>query len=430
MLAIKIEYLTGVCVATRHDDPSRSKPEWPPHPDRLYSALVAAAAALPDAVDGNLPERARQALTWLALSCWSDGRAVAPQIYASEASPRTAVDVHMPSNPHEDEVWQRPKRGRSRKAQKSFDVRALIPIYRKRSGLPIPAVVPDEPHVWFLWPQADPGAHIETLKEIANRVACLGRSRSIARLTIDAYPPGPTHVPHPSGTLQLRVPHLGRLKELEETYKSKGGKPEPSAPQHYSRTRDQVEALDVACSVFERLYVFSPSSKDPAAPGESVIQVTNAFRRALIDCVQREHGRVPDVIHGHGEHPHCAYLALPFVSAQQRYADGSIKGLALALPRGVGEDDLVAVASGLDRLLKNGLRIPGVGVWNLNEVPEDDPPLRTLDSGIWQGPSRTWATSTPMVFGHFPKTEKDTSRIILDSLRMIEIHPRKQLKSQ
>ena len=40
MLALRIEYLTGTAVAQRRTD--RSQPEWPPHPDRVFSALVAA----------------------------------------------------------------------------------------------------------------------------------------------------------------------------------------------------------------------------------------------------------------------------------------------------------------------------------------------------------------------------------------------------
>jgi hypothetical protein len=38
MLALKAEFLTRVRMVTAHDDPSRSTPEWPSHPDRLYSA--------------------------------------------------------------------------------------------------------------------------------------------------------------------------------------------------------------------------------------------------------------------------------------------------------------------------------------------------------------------------------------------------------
>lgn len=40
MLAVEIELLTGRYVATQFND--RNKPEWPPHPGRLFCALVAA----------------------------------------------------------------------------------------------------------------------------------------------------------------------------------------------------------------------------------------------------------------------------------------------------------------------------------------------------------------------------------------------------
>ena len=38
--SLVIEYLTGYAVAT--DPSSRQKPEWPPHPARVYMALAAA----------------------------------------------------------------------------------------------------------------------------------------------------------------------------------------------------------------------------------------------------------------------------------------------------------------------------------------------------------------------------------------------------
>ena len=39
MLALEIEWLTGVCVAVR--TPADDAPEWPVQPDRVFSALVA-----------------------------------------------------------------------------------------------------------------------------------------------------------------------------------------------------------------------------------------------------------------------------------------------------------------------------------------------------------------------------------------------------
>ena len=40
MFAIAIELLAGRYTATRFND--RAEPEWPPHPARLFSAMVAA----------------------------------------------------------------------------------------------------------------------------------------------------------------------------------------------------------------------------------------------------------------------------------------------------------------------------------------------------------------------------------------------------
>ena len=55
---IEVNFLTGRYVATSHSD--RRRPEWPPHPARLFSALVATWA------DSDNPSQAeRDALEWL-----------------------------------------------------------------------------------------------------------------------------------------------------------------------------------------------------------------------------------------------------------------------------------------------------------------------------------------------------------------------------
>ncbi|NWG76227.1 MAG: type I-U CRISPR-associated protein Cas5/Cas6, partial [Rubrivivax sp.] len=62
--------------------------------------------------------------------------------------------------------------------------------------------------------------------------------------------------------------------------------------------------------------------------------------------------------------------------------------------------------------------------WQLIEVPQDDPPLRSLAADTWRGPSRLWTTATPMVFGHFPKPKTGGAvRVILESLRLVGIEP-------
>jgi CRISPR-associated protein Csb2 len=430
MLVMKVEYLTGVCMATAHDDPSRSTPEWPPHPDRLYSALVAAAANLPIANDGRLPRRAKEALAWLAAQCWAGADVIAPELHASNAHRRLAPDVHMPSNPHPDEVWQQPKEGKPQAAQKSFDLRTLLPIHRKKAALPIPAVLPDELAVYFIWRNAEANSHLETLRDICDRVTYLGRSRSLVRVSIVEDAPAATHAPDPLGQIQLRVPGGNRLEQLEDFYKRKGGKPDPSSPRRYRRVRDQMQSPETTESVFERMYVFRPRRGDPAVPAAATLKMTQGLRRALIACIEAAQTaiglepHVPEIVHGHGKHPHCAYVALPFVHPWQRHADGAIKGLGLLVTRGVKHEDLEAIALGLEKLQENGLGVSGIGTWHLDEVSEDDPPLRSLAPGTWRGPSRLWTTATPMVFGHFPKRGKGgEARVIIDSLAMAGIDP-------
>jgi CRISPR-associated protein Csb2 len=437
MLAIKVEYLTGVCMATRHDDPSRSTPEWPPHPDRLYSALVAAAAEPTSGNGSHVPETACDALRWLA-------QQGAPRLAVSEARRRSAPDVHVPTNPHEDEVWQKPKKGKPRAPQQSFDLRTLLPVRRKKAVLPIPAVVPDEPVAYFIWPKAEPAGLQQALHDICSRVTCLGRSRSLVRVSLVDDPPPATHVLDAIGEVQLRVPGPDRLGYLIEKYKRDGGHPAPCPTQRYRLVEHALRRPELLQSVFDRFWVLRPQRGDPLLPAVSTVKVTQALRKALIACIeedQRDRGiepKVPDIVHGHGRHPHCAYVALPFVHPWQRHADGAIKGLAVLLPRGVDDDGLMALANGLMRLQNRGLGIPGIGTWRLEEAPADDPPNATLDCRTWMGivgrdgnhrPARIWATATPMVFGHFPKANKGgEAKVVLDSLAMVGIEPDRVLE--
>jgi CRISPR-associated protein Csb2 len=444
VLAIKVEYLTGVCMATRHNDPSRSTPEWPPHPDRLYSALVAAAAE--PASNGNqdtiIPDGAKVALKWLA----EQGAA---QLAASEKRQREAPEVHMPTNPHEDEVWQKPKKGKPRALQKSFDLKTLLPVHRKKAALPIPAVIPDDPAVYFIWPAAEPDSSmLSTLKTICERVTYLGRSRSLVRVSLADTPPPATHVPDSLGQVQLRVPGPDRLCYLIDKYQRDGGKPEPSPPRRY-RVVEQDQQQEVLRSTFDRMFIFRPQAGDLALPAVATLKVTKAFRQGLLRCVHERvcqcggwvsavprcsdaldcYRKIPTLLSGYDmgvnsctptKSAHLAFVALPFVHESLRHADGSIKGLAVLVPRDPEQQALQLLATGLIRLSEVGLPIPGVGTWRLEEVPADNPPLQTLDMRSWTGPSRVWATVTPMVFGHVPK-EKNGGEpaAILESLRMI-----------
>jgi CRISPR-associated protein Csb2 len=87
MFVLEIEFLTGRYVSQQYDD--RQTAEWPPHPARVFSALVA--VHYEDPPSGEEVRGEREALEWLA------GQP-APSIYASEAARRHVLDVFVPTN--------------------------------------------------------------------------------------------------------------------------------------------------------------------------------------------------------------------------------------------------------------------------------------------------------------------------------------------
>lgn len=435
MLVLRVEYLTGVCMATRHNDPTRSIPEWPPHPDRLYSALVAAAGRELSGTTGRL-DAAEPVLRWLL-------KQGPPQLQVSHAYHRTTPAVPMPSNPHEGEVWQ--------KTEKNNPVSfTLLPVHRIKALLPVPAVVPEEPVVYFLWPDAELNGYGKTLRSICDRVTCLGRSRSLVRVTVEDGAPPATYVPDPAGDIQLRVPQDGRLRYLIDKHTRDGGKPEPSPLCRYRQVEGSLPRSAGHRSIFNRFWIFRPAPDDPVLPVEATLKATQALRRTMLMQIHKVtcgctrwkesvppcgtvpdcYATIPSVLSGYAsdcsplDAPHLAFVSLPFVHPVQRHADGLIKGLAVLIPRELDNDTVVLtiLAQALEQLEANGVHIPAVGRWRMKEEPADAPSLLTLDRKTWLGPARIWTTATPMVFGHFPKSRRGgEARVVLDAVRLAGI---------
>src|SRR4051812_1466395 len=168
MLALEVSYLTGRAVATDRGDYQAA--EWPPHPGRLFMALVAAHAerGLDDAAD-------RAALLWLeALP--------PPALSASSATRRDVRTYYVPAND--------PKGIR------------VLPEHRIRGERTFPSVTPDHPVVTFAWPSADPGEvarHGPSLARLAALVSYLGHSSSLVAVGLTDEPPAPTLVPSDRG---------------------------------------------------------------------------------------------------------------------------------------------------------------------------------------------------------------------------------------
>ena len=121
MLVLETEFLMGRYVATTPYE--RGVGEWPPHPDRMFSALV---AAYKECGFGKEEEAALQ---------WLEGQHP-PTISASEASDRSTVDFYVPVNDS-----RLPSSGLT-----------LLPLYRSRQRRTFPCKVPESPVVYFIWP--------------------------------------------------------------------------------------------------------------------------------------------------------------------------------------------------------------------------------------------------------------------------------------
>ena len=104
MLAIEVSFLTGRYVATAYN--TRTEGEWPPHPARLFSALVATHFADGSSAAESTGER--DALEWL------EGQG-APDIAASQASRRDVATVFVPVNDVASTDVDREVTGRARR---------------------------------------------------------------------------------------------------------------------------------------------------------------------------------------------------------------------------------------------------------------------------------------------------------------------------
>src|SRR6516162_9289428 len=86
MFTLRVQYLTGrVCAAPIDEGDAKESVEWPPHPSRLFSALVSSWAE-----GGGEPEL-RGALEWLELQ-------PPPEICFSPGSGNRMVEAYVPVN--------------------------------------------------------------------------------------------------------------------------------------------------------------------------------------------------------------------------------------------------------------------------------------------------------------------------------------------
>jgi CRISPR-associated protein Csb2 len=391
VLTLSITFLTGRSVSSEFYDYNR--PEWPPHPARVFFALVSSLH------EGGASEQARQALTWLE-------QQEPPEVYASECSVRKSVDekpvtVFVPVNSLEVEGGE-------------TSISEGVPLLRMRRERTFPTVIPFVPTVYLIWRDAiPPEDYLKALLKMGDRVCYLGHSSSFVVLRFDEAEPQTSglncYVPSVDGDVTLRVPRQGLLVELERDFSYRGEeKVQLPCEQLPYRISSQQKSIDRPVrSIFDsNLIVFRGiSGTQPLLT--ATFRVTSALRGALNSKSYAAGLKIPEIVSGHRpdgsatKKPHVAIIPLPDVGYW--YSSGSLKGVAFVLPTGLAqkeEDEVFDAINSIGEEVR--LRMGRFGEWVLRRSLFDGD-FKSLAPETWVGPSEKWATVTPIVLDRFPK---------------------------
>jgi CRISPR-associated protein Csb2 len=399
VFAIEVEYLTGRSVATTRD--RREEAEWPPHPVRLFSAFVDAAFQAVSADGSTLPEDIRAALEWLE-------RLDYPSLAVSDAQLRDVIPAFVPVN---DAIAPEVKAGKVPSAGQIAGAIAVLPERRSRQPRFFPTVIPDSPLVHFVWENApDAERHRPAFDQLTANVTYLGHSSSLVRVAVvDSHEPV-TYRPDPNGRHTLRVPSKGRLADLISHHR-RNARPAPGLYAAYARVTDEKKPATpttVPESAFGDIIVCEVEGRNRPVLGGAT-RFLNKVRDAIITRVEQGtdlaiRDRVKTLVSGHtpdggfSREDHVAYI--PLANVGHQYADGTMMGFGLVLPRGLGKFSperraILTAAAGLHP-------IPSGDSFLAVTIPTEDIP-RSLETRPYSGPSRLWATVTPILCDRFPK---------------------------
>ncbi len=455
MFALRVEFLTGRYTATAYND--RHRAEWPPHPARLYSALVASWGEGPE----GEREPAAVALRWLAAQ-------EAPLIYASavdDVARRTVTPVFVPVNDvgvvlaRESEKleaarasWAATEPGDRAALAKAIEklerqlpaatlkaiavpVRAgkgdadagrrVMPEGRLRQPRTFPSVVPADDVVVFAWDVTATPDVAESLSRLAARLVRLGHSSSL----VHARAASEEEVREAAARLAcyredadagrhvIRWVGPQQLDELQEAFKLHRETEPRVLPAVFLRYDDAPlrPAAEIPASVFSGETIVFARVGGPRLPITAIAGVARQLRRALMGAATEP---IPPLLSGHdadgapARSPHVAVVPLPAVGGP--HADGALLGIALWLPTeadraarravfaAVGRLELAHAERGDDDPPVIPLRLGAAGCLELQRVAWGDDPRVTLRPRRWTGPARAWLTATPVALDANP----------------------------
>lgn len=396
MLQLQIRFPGGHYCAASLADPAQ--PEWPPHPSRVYSALVAAAYA-----GGRTPLPEERAVLQRLEA------ATPPLLGFPDHDAPPAPDVFVPVNDDKSRIEFNPKKGRTRGV-----------LHPNRQVRQFPSVVLlGEPVVTLVWDLACSDAELALLDGIAARVTHVGTSHSLAVAGFGRaeHDFAPRWQPDPQGEQFLRVTSAGRLAELDRLADAARQPPKGSVP---------LRRPPPLCEVLRPYAVVRPAAVvqparhdwislkllDATWGADTAHTLARALRRAVMSLLG---DAAPAAVHGHDPAvEHLAWLPLPDVG--HPHARGRIRGVAVGLPRSMTAADRALALAGLARL--QHLVLPDGQVARLAAYLDDpDTPL-VLRAATWCGPATHWSTVTPVLLDRPPKKHSPEliGRALMDSL--------------
>lgn len=399
-LVIDIELLTGRYEAAGAGD--RDIAEWPPHPARVFCALVASCRSDDD----------RWALRWL--ECLP-----VPVVQASGQVLGESRRAYVVTNKTDGSGGSQFHPGRSNQLR------------IRQSAVPASATVR------MVWDCTDPDpAALTTLDELARRVPYLGRSTGLAALRCRAMASSDTKdadglvsfepVPGWEGAERLRVPYPGYLDDLTSLHAD--GRPpwEASRTASYRRVTlpgdGERGPAGLLPSVYTDVVVLRFAGARP--DGRLTARFTMALRRA---AMARTPDPLPAALHGHDApgRPHVAFLGLPNVG--HPHADGRLLGMAVAIPDLPEVErqalvrtllrDMARSSEGLEQRRVLELHVPDIGLVDLVYEPGMVRPWGTQPER-WRRGSRSWVSVTPVVLDRYPK-DGDVEREVARSAEIV-----------
>ena len=399
MFSLGIRYLCGQGRATHPAD--RERAEWPPHPDRVFMALVAAH------FETGAEPKEREALLWIEAQ-------VPPAFRVSDHETRAGGICYVPVN---DATSPRFRPGQVLSGSQLADGLGLLPENRLRQPRKFTVAIPHDPIVHLIWDTEIPSVVRESLESLCRKVTCVGHSSSLVQMWVESSPPEANLLPSatPNARYRLRIFNVGRLAELEACFNA-FRRPVPSMWRGYDRSQAAAPGSEknLVGTCFDAMPLILRRVQGPPLGLHSTLQLTKALRDTLMAACPVQ--PPPEWISGHAAsgqpstQDHLGFFPLPHVGRE--HADGHLLGLALAIPRGISSDEQARCLRGvlysefgfaqpLPRL-----RLGSLGTWDLELAEGEGQPVALRPetwTAVTSGGARRWATLTPIALDKHPR---------------------------